>query len=106
MVLLRPSSRYGAQWLKDSVDTIHTFQGRETDTITLLLGAPAEFQNVARERAAGTPNILNVAVSRARQNLYVVDDAARLIVISATHGLHDRMDGLPDGMPWFMPVIS
>jgi len=70
--ILRALSRNSVQWLKDHVGTIHTFQGREADTVILLLGAPAESQNGAREWAAGTPNILNVAVSRARQNLYVV----------------------------------
>jgi hypothetical protein len=70
--LLRRLSRDRSQWLKDRVGTIHTFQGREADTVILLLGAPAESQKGAREWAAGTPNILNVAVSRARQNLYVV----------------------------------
>jgi hypothetical protein len=70
--LLRMLSRDSTQWLKDHVGTIHTFQGGEADTVILLLGAPAESQNGAREWATGTPNILNVAVSRARQNLYVV----------------------------------
>lgn len=70
--LLRILSRDSTQWLKDRVGTIHTFQGREADTVILVLGAPAESQNGAREWAAGTPNILNVAVSRAKQNLYVV----------------------------------
>lgn len=70
--LLRMLSRDSTQWLKDHVGTIHTFQGREADTVILLLGAPAESQNGAREWAAGTPNILNVAVSRAKQNLYVI----------------------------------
>jgi hypothetical protein len=70
--LLRMLSRDSAQWLKDHVGTIHTFQGREANTVILLLGAPAESQNGAREWATGTPNILNVAVSRAKQNLYVV----------------------------------
>ena len=46
--------------------------GARADTVILLLGASAESQNGARERVAGTPNILNVAVSRAKQNLYVV----------------------------------
>jgi superfamily I DNA and/or RNA helicase len=40
--------------------------------VILILGAPKASQNGARSWAAGTPNILNVAVSRAKQNLYVV----------------------------------
>jgi hypothetical protein len=62
----------GKGWPNDHVGTIHTVQGRENDTVILLLGAPNASQSGARNWAAGTPNILNVAVSRARQNLYLV----------------------------------
>ena len=55
-----------------SVGTVHTVQGREADTVIMLLGAPMSTQDGAR-RWAGTPeNLLNVAVSRAKRNLYVV----------------------------------
>jgi superfamily I DNA and/or RNA helicase len=60
------------EWANDRIGTIHTFQGREADTVILLLGAPKASQSGARAWATATPNILNVAVSRARQNLYVV----------------------------------
>lgn len=59
-------------WLKDRVGTIHTVQGRESEAVILVLGAPRASQNGAHSWAAGTPNILNVAVSRAKQRLYVV----------------------------------
>jgi len=65
-----------ADWLSKRVGTIHTFQGGEANTVILLLGAPNGSQNQARDWAAGTPNILNVAVSRAKQNLYVVGSHA------------------------------
>jgi hypothetical protein len=60
------------EWPNDHIGTIHTVQGREADTVILVLGAPKGSQNGARSWAAGTPNIFNVAVSRARKNLYVV----------------------------------
>jgi superfamily I DNA and/or RNA helicase len=60
------------EWLKDRVGTIHTVQGREAESVILVLGAPTAAQGGARAWAAGTPNILNVAVSRAKRNLYVV----------------------------------
>jgi superfamily I DNA and/or RNA helicase len=60
------------EWSNDRVGTIHTVQGREADSVILVLGAPKASQGGARSWAAGTPNILNVAVSRAKQNLYVV----------------------------------
>jgi hypothetical protein len=59
-------------WASNRVGTIHTVQGREADTVFLVLGAPKISQNGARAWAAGTPHILNVAVSRSKQNLYVV----------------------------------
>ncbi len=63
------------EWSRDRVGTIHTFQGREADTVILLLGAPKTSQHRARQWAASPPNIINVAVSRAKQNLYVVGSA-------------------------------
>ncbi len=59
-------------WVQDRVGTIHTVQGQEAETVFLVLGAPLASRDGARQWAAGTPNILNVAVSRARQNLYVI----------------------------------
>jgi hypothetical protein len=63
-------------WVKDRVGTIHTFQGRQADVVILLLGAPAKEQNGARSWATSHANILNVAVSRAKRNLYIVGNKA------------------------------
>jgi superfamily I DNA and/or RNA helicase len=60
------------EWASNRVGTIHTVQGREADAVIPVLGAPKASQNGARSWAAGTPNILNVAVSRARRGLYMV----------------------------------
>jgi hypothetical protein len=60
------------KWAKERIGTIHTFQGREADTVILVLGAPNASQSGARKWAADTRNTLNVAVSRAKQRLYVV----------------------------------
>jgi len=73
--LLRSLGVNADDWVKDRVGTIHTFQGREADTVILLLGAPKASQHRARQWAASPPNIINVAVSRAKQNLYVVGSA-------------------------------
>jgi superfamily I DNA and/or RNA helicase len=51
--------------------TIHTFQGRETDVVLLVLGT-AQHSTKARNWVAATPNILNVAITRARHRLYVI----------------------------------
>lgn len=64
------------QWLTDRIGTIHTVQGREAQSVILVLGAPENKQNGARHWAADTPNIINVAASRAKQNFYVIGSHA------------------------------
>lgn len=53
--------------------TIHTFQGREADIVFLVLGsAPGQAGRGSRQWASRTPNILNVALTRARSLIYVI----------------------------------
>ena len=64
-------AEFGRQFATDNVGTVHTVQGKEADVVVLVLGTGAG--NVrARSWAAEKPNLLNVAVSRAKRRLYVV----------------------------------
>jgi hypothetical protein len=71
-LIARLSKLSARNWAYERIGTVHTFQGREAEAVIFLLGAPNENQKGARGWAGYPPNIVNVAVTRAKQRLYVV----------------------------------
>lgn len=60
-------------WIKTKIGTVHTFQGKEAKMVILLLGGHPNRPG-ALDWAASKPNLLNVAVTRAKRAIYVVGD--------------------------------
>ncbi|OLN21315.1 DNA helicase [Domibacillus antri] len=63
-------------WLKKSVGTVHTFQGKEADVVYLVTGTD-ENSDGAANWSCSKPNLLNVAVTRAKEEFYVIGDYKR-----------------------------
>jgi hypothetical protein len=80
------------EWVRDRVGTIHTFQGREAEAVFLVLGAPDASQTGARNWAGHPPNLANVAVSRAKEVLYVVGNRE-------LWRMHGSFRAVNDGLP-------
>ena len=59
------------EWLRERVGTVHTFQGKEEDNVILVLGLSEEAPGAA-DWASSKPNLLNVALTRAKKRIYVV----------------------------------
>lgn len=78
-------------WVNTNVGTVHTVQGREAEAVIFVLGAPEPSQLGARLWAGKTPNLLNVAVTRAKEALYVVGNAAAWKDCGVFKTLHTRL---------------
>ena len=71
-VLLGLSQTDRRDWLERRVGTVHTFQGKEAEAVILMLGAGRGAKASSRSWAGATPNLLNMAATRAKRALYVV----------------------------------
>lgn len=64
------------KWLESSIGTVHTFQGREADIVYFVIGTDEQSEGAA-DWTCSKPNLLNVAVTRAKREFYVVGDLKR-----------------------------
>ena len=72
--------------------TVHTFQGKEAEVVFLVLGtAPGQVGAGARAWASGKPNLLNVAITRAKCRLYVIGNAQEWGRLNYFAALHDAL---------------
>ena len=95
------------------VGTVHTYQGNERDIMIFSTVATADLPEWTRRFVTENPNLLNVAVTRARLTLIVIGDHGffmSLPKISCYHRLAAYVEDLgrvyPDlgRLPFFQPV--
>ncbi|CAG2144858.1 AAA domain-containing protein [Cupriavidus plantarum] len=82
--------RYGEK-SKGMSGTVHTFQGKEAENVVLLLGGNPSSPGVISSFAGAKPNLVNVAVTRAKRRLYVVGDHGFWTGASDVHRIFTRM---------------
>lgn len=58
-------------WVKNSVGTIHTFQGKQAEAVILLLGGNPKQQGAIIQMSK-LPNVLNVAITRAKNLVLII----------------------------------
>nr|WP_248290687.1 AAA domain-containing protein [Brenneria salicis] len=75
-------------WQKKCIGTVHTFQGKENDIVIFVLGCD-ENNDGGAKWAASKPNLLNVALTRAKKHIFVIGNSA------VWHGL-----------PWFRDLAK
>ncbi len=66
------SSEMG-EWLKSHIGTVHTFQGKQAEGVILCLGLD-ETTKGAANWASKKPNLLNVAITRAKYRFIAIGD--------------------------------
>lgn len=82
--------------------TVHTFQGKEADNVIFLLGGDPTRPGVISAYAGAKPNLVNVAVTRAKRRLYVVGDARYW---TGPHDLHRIFNTMREHLPFHASAI-
>jgi len=62
------------KWCSENIGTVHTFQGKEERIVWMVLGCDPHGEG-AIGWASGKPNVLNVALTRAKHRFFMIGDA-------------------------------
>ncbi|MFT3801639.1 MAG: AAA domain-containing protein [Burkholderiaceae bacterium] len=85
------ASRYGWEDANAMCGTVHTFQGKEADYVVFLLGGDPRKPGAISSYAGRSPNLINVAVTRAKKRLYVLGKRGYWTGRGDVHGYFGEM---------------
>lgn len=88
-----------SKWQQQCIGTVHTFQGKENDIVIFVLGCDEDNSGGANW-AASKPNLINVALTRAKKNIFVIGDPK---VWETLPWFSDVADTLPFSLPEALP---
>ena len=72
--LIKPPAKHElSKWCSGRIGTVHTFQGRQENIVFFVLGVDNNSQGFANW-VASKPNLLNVALTCAKNRFYVIGD--------------------------------
>ncbi|MCY8972169.1 AAA domain-containing protein [Bacillus atrophaeus] len=80
-------------WTRSSIGTIHTFQGKEADIVYFVVGTDQNSDGAANW-SCSKPNLINVAVTRAKKEFYIVGDYHRLSKKQYYKSIAENVDGI------------
>lgn len=66
-----------SKWINKSIGTVHTFQGKEASKVYFIIGTDDK-QDGALNWSCEKPNLINVAVTRAKREFYIIGDTTRI----------------------------
>ncbi len=90
--MLRPI--FGDETAKEMCGTVHTFQGKEADFVIFLLGGDPSRPGVISGFAGRKPNLINVAVTRAKKRLFVIGNKAFWCSPADSNAYYSTMENL------------
>jgi len=68
-----PEPKKLKEWCNERIGTVHTFQGKEEEIVWMVLGCD-ETMPGAVNWACAKPNLLNVALTRAKHRVFLIGD--------------------------------